>query len=321
VDAVAEQLHQLEAEVKANLATPRTDTVAFLNQSLARLRSIPFDVEPRTRIDCLLSIVQQFHHQGQSVFSAVEPAALAVMLAEQLGDKTLLRRALNLQGIVLFSTSNPGDAIRSLARALEIAQSLGDEELQAGTWNNLAAAFYEAALYSDSRECLLQAADLALGVPKLRGLRGLALSNVALCCLHTRDYQEGIERIKDSISLMPPPTSPAEMLVRVQAEANFTRLLLATGRVREASERVIAEARARATVLKKQAHESGSRAGRIRYKEIVSKAEEEARTIVQHAHNQADELRQNGQTRMEAAIQEALGIVLALKGGGRSDES
>jgi putative two-component system response regulator len=238
VDAVAEQLHQLEAEVKANLATPRTDTVAFLNQSLARLRSIPFDVEPRTRIDCLLSIVQQFHHQGQSVFSAVEPAALAVMLAEQLGDKTLLRRALNLQGIVLFSTSNPGDAIRSLARALEIAQSLGDEELQAGTWNNLAAAFYEAALYSDSRECLLQAADLALGVPKLRGLRGLALSNVALCCLHTRDYQEGIERIKDSISLMPPPTSPAEMLVRVQAEANFTRLLLATGRVREASERV-----------------------------------------------------------------------------------
>ena len=102
------------------------------------------------------------------------------------------------------------------------------------------------------------------------------------------------------------------------AEAEITRKIVTA---REASERVIAEARTRATVLKKQAHESGSRAGRIRYKEIVSKAEEEARTIVQHAHNQADELRQNGQTRMDAAIQEALGIVLALKGGGRSDES
>jgi len=238
VDAVAEQLHQLEAEVTANLAAPRTDTVAFLNQSLARLRSIPFDVEPRTRIDCLFSIAQQFYHQGQSVFSAVEPAALAVMLAEQLGDKALLRRALNLQGIILFSTSNPGDAIRSLVAALEIAQTLGDVEMQVGTWNNLGAAFYEAALYADARESFGQAAELAVGVPSLRRQRGIALSNVALCCLHTRDYQEGIERIQNSISLMPPPATPADMLSRVQAEANFTRLLLATGRVREASERV-----------------------------------------------------------------------------------
>jgi putative two-component system response regulator len=238
VDAVAGQLHQLEAEVTANLAAPRTDTVAFLNQSLARLRSIPFDVEPRTRIDCLFSIAQQFYHQGQSVFSAVEPAALAVMLAEQLGDKALLRRALNLQGIILFSTSNPGDAIRSLVAALEIAQTLGDVEMQVGTWNNLGAAFYEAALYPDARESFGQAAELAVGVPSLRRQRGIALSNVALCCLHTRDYQEGIERIQNSISLMPPPATPADMLSRVQAEANFTRLLLATGRVREASERV-----------------------------------------------------------------------------------
>jgi putative two-component system response regulator len=238
VNAVAEQLHQLEAEVKANLAAPRTDTVAFLNQSLARLRSIPFDVEPRTRIDCLLSIAQQFYHQGQSVFSAVEPAALAVMLAEQLDDKALLRRALNLQGIILFSTSNPGDAIRSLVAALEIAQALGDQEMQAGTWNNLGGAFYEAALYTDARESFEQAASVALGIQKLRGLRGHALANMALCCLHTRDYTEGIERIRDSISLMPPPTTPAEMLARVLAEGTYVRLLLATGRVREAAERV-----------------------------------------------------------------------------------
>jgi len=102
------------------------------------------------------------------------------------------------------------------------------------------------------------------------------------------------------------------------AEAEITRKIVTT---RESSERAIAEARTRAALLKKQAHESGSRAGRIRYKEMVSEAEEEARTIVEHAHNQADDLRQHGQTRMDAAIQEAMSIVLALKGGGRSDES
>jgi putative two-component system response regulator len=236
--SATEELLKLKTEIHANLASPRSDTVEFLNGVLSRLRSIPFSADPRDRVECLLGVVQQFHHQGQNVFSAVEPAALAVMLSEQIDDKPLLRKALNLQGIILFTTSNPGDAIRSLARAIEIAQALGDQELQAGTWNNLGGAFYEAALYGESREALLQAADLALGVPKLRGLRGLALSNVALCCLHTHDYQEGIERIKDSISLMPPPQSPPEMLVRVQAEGTFARLLLATGRVREAAERV-----------------------------------------------------------------------------------
>lgn len=101
------------------------------------------------------------------------------------------------------------------------------------------------------------------------------------------------------------------------AEAEIARKMVTA---REASEHAIAEARTRAALLKKQAHDSGTREGQIRYKEIVSSAEEEARTMVQHAHNQADELGQNGQTRMEAAIQESLGIVLALKGGGKPNE-
>ena len=60
---------------------PAPDTLAFLNEALARLREIPFSFEPARRIECLLSIAQQFYHQGQNVFSGVEPAALAVMLA------------------------------------------------------------------------------------------------------------------------------------------------------------------------------------------------------------------------------------------------
>ena len=232
-----EQLTQLQSEIRANLGVPKEEAVAFLGDALRRLRSIPFTIEPHVRVDCLLSVAQQFHHRGQSVFSAVEPVALAVMLAEQLDDKPLLRRALNLQGIILFATSNPGDAIRSLVAALEIAQELNDPEMLAATWNNLGGAFYEAALYADARESFEQAAGYALGLPKLRGHRGLALSNVALCCLHMREHDEGIGRIKDSISLMPPPTSPAEMLVRVFAEGTYVRLLLASGRVREAAER------------------------------------------------------------------------------------
>jgi vacuolar-type H+-ATPase subunit H len=103
-----------------------------------------------------------------------------------------------------------------------------------------------------------------------------------------------------------------------QAEAEVTRKIVAA---REGSERAIGEARAQAALIKKQAHESGTRDGQIRYKELISKAEDEARAMVQHAHNQAADLRWKGQTRMEAAIQETISIVLGSKGGGKSDES
>ena len=103
--------------------------------------------------------------------------------------------------------------------------------------------------------------------------------------------------------------SPLDQIRMVEGE--ITRKIVAA---REASEHRVEDARAQSTLLKKQAHDSGNREGQILYKEIVSKAEEEARTIVAHAHNQAVNLRQKGQARMEMAVQEAINIILGLKG-------
>lgn len=109
--------------------------------------------------------------------------------------------------------------------------------------------------------------------------------------------------------------SPLDQIRLVESE--ITRKIAAA---RELSERAVAEARAQAARLKKEARETGAREGQIRYKEIVAKAEEEARGILAHAHNRASELKRRGQVRMEAAIQEAIGIVLGLRGG-NADES
>ena len=108
--------------------------------------------------------------------------------------------------------------------------------------------------------------------------------------------------------------SPLDQIRLIEAE--ITRKIVAA---RDASEHGAANARAQAAQIKKQARDSGSRGGQIRFKEIVSKAEEEARTIVTHAHNQAGDLHRKGQARMEVAIQEAIGIVLGLKGGGANE--
>jgi len=94
------------------------------------------------------------------------------------------------------------------------------------------------------------------------------------------------------------------------AEAEIARKTIAA---REKSESAVVEVHSQSTLIKKQAYESGLRDGLIRYKEMVLKAEEEARAIIEHAHSVAADLQRSGQVRMNSAIQEAMDIVLGLR--------
>ena len=232
-----QKLFAIDEELRSNLVSPCPNTPAFLNEALERLRTIPFSIEPARRVQCLLSIAQQFYHQGQNVFNGVEPAALAVMVAADLGDAALHRKALTFQGIILYQTNNPGDALLSLADALRLAEGLHDAVAVAAVWNSLGGAFYEAALYLDALECYERASAVAAEIRELTNVRSWAMANAALCCLHTHQHEKGIDKIRAAIELMPPPNSPPELLAHVQAEGTFIRLLLHTGCIKEAGDR------------------------------------------------------------------------------------
>jgi vacuolar-type H+-ATPase subunit H len=96
------------------------------------------------------------------------------------------------------------------------------------------------------------------------------------------------------------------------AEAEIARKIVAA---RQAFEHNLVNARTQGTLLKKQAYELGNRKGQIIYKETVSKAEEEARTMVVHAHKKASDLQRGGQDQMEEAVQRAVAVILGLTGG------
>jgi tetratricopeptide (TPR) repeat protein len=232
-----QKLFAIDEELRSNLVSPRPNTPTFLNEALERLRTIPFSIEPTRRVQCLLSIAQQFYHQGQNVFNGVEPAALAVMVAADLGDAALHRKALTFQGIILYQTNNPGDALLSLADALRLAEGLHDAVAVAAVWNSLGGAFYEAALYLDALECYERASAVAAEIRELTNVRSWAMANAALCCLHTHQHEKGIDKIRAAIELMPTPNSPPELLAHVQAEGTFIRLLLHTGCIKEAGDR------------------------------------------------------------------------------------
>jgi len=94
-----------------------------------------------------------------------------------------------------------------------------------------------------------------------------------------------------------------------QTEAENTRGIAVA---REAAELTVEKEKIQAKELIRKIREVGRRDGQIRYKEILSRAEDKARSIVAQAHNQAAKLRSKGQRCMSTAVCDAVNIVIGL---------
>lgn len=95
-----------------------------------------------------------------------------------------------------------------------------------------------------------------------------------------------------------------------QSEAEVTRQIAAA---RVSTETKIAEARAQAAQLKRQAKETGNRAGQLHYKEILALAEEEAQIIQARANQCARDLLRRGENRMDEVIRRAVTFVIGFE--------
>jgi vacuolar-type H+-ATPase subunit H len=98
-----------------------------------------------------------------------------------------------------------------------------------------------------------------------------------------------------------------------QTEADVIRQ---TAAARQAAERSVAEARKELKAYLDEARESGRRRGQGRYKEIVSRAEEESQAVVSQAHRQAERLHHAGRRRMSTAVRQAVNLVIGLQDDG-----
>ena len=234
-------LSGIEADLGANQSAPVPDTPAFLDDCLRRLRAVPVSVSPARRIGLLTDIAWQYYIHGQKVFSAIEPIALAVMLAEQEGFKPLLRRALSIQGVILGATAATTDALDSLLRSLDLAEEIGDPLAVAAAWLNIGQALFEATLYNDARiafeRAVSAASDLA-DSPIARSMAARALQASALSSLRLKEYLRGRDAIEDAIALLDDPKDREQEQARVLAEGTYVRLLLETNRLEEAAARV-----------------------------------------------------------------------------------
>lgn len=226
--------------IERDLDRAVTDTVQakrVLSDTLWRLHQIPaFDALPQ-RTGLLLTVASRYLRQQADPMAAVEPSALAVMLSQQCGDAILHRRALALQGEVLFATGNVGDALAVLSDALISSQGARDHEAEATAWSSLGAAFLDTALYLDADECLVRACQMNARVRPMSFEAAVASARAARCHLALRNFEAGRHAVDTAVSILDRPRNDDEVYSRVLAEVTHTRLLLEIGQLGDAAQR------------------------------------------------------------------------------------
>jgi ATP synthase H subunit len=94
-----------------------------------------------------------------------------------------------------------------------------------------------------------------------------------------------------------------------QAEAEVARRIALA---RENAEHTLAQAKSQARSLVEEAARSGKNEGQALYREILARAEEEAKAILANAKSCGEDLQRRGGERIEMAVQYILDLVLDL---------
>lgn len=227
---------QTAADLGEALARPPAKAGVLFAAAQAALQHVPARFVSASRVECLLSLAQFQYFIGQPLLG-VEPATDASEFARKVAEPALLRKALTFQGILHADTGNLPGAIESFAEALDLAIELKDLRGEASVWNNLGAAFIYAGQFYEAIGCMERVIALAEEDPTAAGLKPLALSNIALACLHIEDYGRGLRAAKSVVESAEEPRTPAELHQRVLAENYYTRILLEVDGLARAKER------------------------------------------------------------------------------------
>ena len=229
-------LARVAMEVNSRLQSGSATFSEYMKSASRTIRKMRGSANADLRANCLLDIAQYFYLLGQS-FEALDPVTTAIHLAESTGHEPLLRKAITYYGILCTDTGDLSRAIETYARALELAQKLGDREGECAVWNNLGNTLLQLAQYEDAVACFEHVITLCGNNVSLKKFRISGLMNIALCCLHTEDFSRGLKAAETCVNEADEPHSAAELTTRVLAENTYSRLLLEINDVKKAGER------------------------------------------------------------------------------------
>lgn len=243
-------LARLSSELKDRLQKSAPESSDFFISSVRALGKLRGAAHSEVRMTCLFdSVVYLFSNRFDEEASSA--AQLLDMLAEQVGDKSWLRRSKLLQGITYAHMGNIAEAVPAYANALSIAREIGDLEGEASILVNLGNTLNYGGLYREAIPCLLQGAAFSENQSATWRYRPAALCNLAQSYLYLGDYGRGFEAISKAVELSEDPKNAFDGMARAVREFTYVQLALELGKLEDA--------RKHATACAAFAQKSGTR--------------------------------------------------------------
>jgi HD-GYP domain-containing protein (c-di-GMP phosphodiesterase class II) len=198
---------------------------ALFEMAADALSALPDEPVSEDRVMCLLFVTRYRYYAGNA-YAGLAPAEQAAALADHLGDPVLRAKALKMLGVVQVETGNYPDSVSAFTGALAAARTANESVQEVDILSNLGLAHQYAGHYSAAIPCYERAVEVAEAneIPPLA--RATALINIALACLHLRDFPRGLAAAERAIEALDVPSDVHERVIRTQAECYYARLLL-----------------------------------------------------------------------------------------------
>ncbi len=221
--SVEERLAALASSLRD--APMTEDSKALFDSAREFLFGLPAEPISKDRTWCLMFVSRHMFHNGNA-YAGIEPASQAVAQAQHLGDATLRAKSLKLLGAMYLESGSYPDTVSTLTLALEAAREADAKEEQVSILSNLGLAHQYAGHYSAAVPCYERAVEIAEVSGTAPVVCATALSNLALACLHLRDFERGLTAAENAIKCVPNPEDWYARIVRAMAECYYARLLL-----------------------------------------------------------------------------------------------
>ena len=218
-----ERLAALAARLRNAPFTPEGN--ALFERAAEALATLPDELVSADRAICLLLVSRHAYLSGNA-YAGLEPATEAVRMANRLDDLALRAKALKILGIIYLETGSYPDTVTTFTLALSAARESADRSQEAEIFSNLGLAHQYAGHYSAAVPCYERAVELADTGGNAPSIRAAALSNIALACLHMRDFAPGLAAAERGVQDLDAPSNAHEKAIRTMAECYYTRLLL-----------------------------------------------------------------------------------------------
>ena len=224
-------------------AAPMTqENAGLFERAGSELAALPDEPVCPDRVMCLLFVARHAYHSGNSL-SGLTPATQAVAMSRKLDDPILLAKALKMLGVVYLESGSYPDTVSALTAALVAAREAQDFVQEVEILSNLGLAHQYAGHYSAAIPCYERAVELAESAGTADVGRAVALSNIALACLHLRDFSPGLTAAEKAIAVLEGSgigvgrSDASDNSVRTLVECYYSRLLLEVRNVTKARER------------------------------------------------------------------------------------